>query len=55
MLAWALGLAPSKDNFWSTAQSGGPYGNHTEPFAWLQATFEGGLLAHIDALLVHPY
>ena len=35
---WALGLAPSKDNFWSTPQPGGRYGNHTEPFNALQAT-----------------
>ena len=36
IFAWALGLAPSKDNFWSTPQPGGAYGNHTEPFNALQ-------------------
>ena len=38
ILAWALGLAPSKDNFWSTPQPGGAYGNSTEPFNALQAS-----------------
>ena len=38
ILAWALGLAPSKDNFWTTPQPGGAYGNHTERFSWLQAS-----------------
>ncbi len=37
MHADALGRAPSKDNFWSTAQPGGAYGNHTEPFNAMQA------------------
>ena len=36
IFAWALGLAPSKDNFWSTPQPGGSYGNHTEPFNGMQ-------------------
>jgi len=39
MFAYALGLAPSKDNFWSTSvQPGSPYGNATtEPRNRLQA------------------
>ena len=39
LFAWALGLAPSKDNWWSTPQPGGAYGvNRTEPFNALQAS-----------------
>jgi len=37
IIAWALGLAPSKDNFWSTAkQTDSPYHNDTEPFSEMQ-------------------
>ena len=35
---YAVGLAPSKDNYWSTvAQPGSPYHNDTEPRSRLQA------------------
>lgn len=53
ILAWALGLAPSKDNFWSTPQPGGAYGNHTEPFNAMQAAisaYSTGPVQPSDAL-----
>ena len=37
IIADALGLAPSKDNFWTTPQPGSTYGNHTEPFNAMHA------------------
>jgi hypothetical protein len=40
LLAWALGIAPSKDDWWSsTVQPGSPYGrgNATEPYPSMEA------------------
>jgi len=40
LIAWALGLAPAKDDFWSTQhQPGNPYshGNATEPYSEMEA------------------
>merc|ERR1712190_373436 len=38
ILAWALDLAPSKDNFWSTPiQPSSPYRNATEPYGEMEA------------------
>jgi hypothetical protein len=55
ILAHAIGLAPSKDNFWSTpVQPGNPYGpSRTEPFVRLQSatiTLSAGPIAPSDAV-----
>jgi len=54
MFAYALGIAPSKDNYWSTSvQPGNPYGNGTEPHNRLQAavlTITKGPVCPADAV-----
>jgi len=38
LLGWALGVAPSKDNYWSVAnESGDPYRGATEPYSEMQS------------------
>lgn len=55
MLAYAIGIAPSKDTYWSTQyQPGNPYGSiRNEPYNRLQAavsTFSTGPVAPSDAI-----